>query len=82
MCHRPVDTSSCSQASCIRAGGTKESFICVPLQSQLKRKLEGINNYLDLLRVVSGKIPAGYIAVYTEGYTPSTFLDERDVRGS
>ena len=43
VCHRPVDaSSSCTQASCIRTGGTKESFISVPLQAQLKRKLEGI----------------------------------------
>ena len=43
VCHRPIDASStCSQASCIRTGGSKESFISVPLQAQLKRKLEGI----------------------------------------
>lgn len=39
-CHRLLsDSSTCSEPTC--TGSSKESFISVPLQSQLKRKLEG-----------------------------------------
>lgn len=43
QCHRPIDAQalSCSQRSC--HDSTKESFICIPLEAQLKRKLEGIH---------------------------------------